>query len=471
MPTAVAPARTAPGPSPDPALSRLEWCGLVLLALAFVVFGFVVEFRSAFLHRRMGDLEVFLRAAWAVRSGDDLYTTTDSKGFHYHYPPLFAILLTPFADPPRADLAAWRVPYPLTVACWYVLSVALLAVGVHWLATTVEETGPGGALTRPVRGRRRWWQLRVFPVLACLPAVGSCLGRGQVSILLVFLLCGLTVAVLRGRSGQAGLWLAAAICLKVIPAYLLVYPLYRRDGRCLAGCAAGLVLSLAIVPAVVFGPVRTLSYYAEWNDVLVRPVLGVGHDRSRARELLEVTGTDSQSFLAAFHNTMHRDRATRPVQASAAVEALHWLCGALLTLLTLRAGRGRQHDSRVALRTLGSLIVLNHLVSPVCHLHYLCVAVPLVMGLLTASWDRAGGARLGTGTVLVLGANVVAGALPHFPGLEVVRDSGLAMYGAVLLWASATWSLGPRRSIALRPSVAAAAPRGREFVLAVNGAR
>ena len=54
--------------------------GLVALFFIFLVaFGAHVEQRSAFLTRRMGDLDVFLRAAWAVRNDADLYAITSDN--------------------------------------------------------------------------------------------------------------------------------------------------------------------------------------------------------------------------------------------------------------------------------------------------------------------------------------------------------------------------------------------------------
>src|SRR6266446_5904819 len=46
-------------------------------------------------------------------------------------------------------------------------------------------------------------------------------------------------ALLRGRSWQEGLWLAAAISLKVIPAFLLLFHVRHRDWRCLSACLLG----------------------------------------------------------------------------------------------------------------------------------------------------------------------------------------------------------------------------------------
>src|SRR5204863_4567314 len=152
----------------------------------------------------------------------------------------------------------------------------------------------------------------LLPILACLPAVGGSLMRGQVDMLLLALLCGTLAARLRGRSAWAGLLLAGAICVKVIPAFLLIEPLWRRDGRCLAGCLLGLGLGLVVIPAAALGPERTLAYYEEWAHVLIEPALGAGADQSRAKELIEVTATDSQSLQATLHNTLYPDRETRP---------------------------------------------------------------------------------------------------------------------------------------------------------------
>lgn len=431
----------SPAPTSLPADQQLKawergllW-GLLLIA---ILFGAIVELRSAFLHRRMGDVGVFLRAAWAVRSGHDIYHVTDANGFHYHYPPLFAILLAPLADAPAAATRAGLLPYAVSVGIWYGLSLVFLALAVHWLASAVEQTSRDPETRWSLRGSRRWWALRVLPVLACLPAIGASLVRGQVDALLLLLLCGMTAACLRGRSGQAGVWLAGAISLKVIPAYLLLYPLWRRDGRWLAGTAAGLVAFLILIPAAVFGPRHTLAYYREWQEVLLRPALTESGDQSRATELTNVTATDSQSFLAVLHNTLHSDRATRPINADRWVRRTHWGLGGLLTLLTCLSAAGRRGGGAAAVVFIGALLILMLLLSPVCHLHYFALMVLPITGLLAASWEaqRTGGSQalVGTGGKVLIFGNIVANTLPRLPGLEALRDLGFAMYAALVLW-------------------------------------
>ena len=107
---------------------------LFLLAL-----GGVVELPSAFLERRMGDLDVFLRAAWAVRTGGDLYAVTSDNGWHYIYPPLYAIFMTPLADPPREADTAGYLPIAVSVAICYLLNHLSLFAGAHVLASALED--------------------------------------------------------------------------------------------------------------------------------------------------------------------------------------------------------------------------------------------------------------------------------------------------------------------------------------------
>jgi hypothetical protein len=81
------------------------------------------------------------------------------------------------------------------------------------------------------------------------------------------------------------------------------------------------------------------------------------------------------------------------------------------------------------------------LMSPVCHLHYFCLSVLPVLGLVAAAWERQGRARLGLGLFLLLVINVAGNSLPHLPGLELLREVGLAMYPALLVWGMACFEL------------------------------
>jgi hypothetical protein len=419
-------------------LRNWEKVGLAAFLLGMLLFGAVVEMRSVFLKRHMTDLDVYLRTAWAVRAGPDIYDITDDNCWHYQYPPLLAILLTPLADPPPGADRTGMLPFGASVALWYVLGLLCAALAVHQLASALAPASAG--LPAYPCWSRGWWGLRVLPIVACIVPIGHTLMRGQVNLLILLCLCGMTAAILRRQSFRAGLWLSGAIGIKVIPAFLLIVPIWRRDVRCLAGCLAGLIVGMALIPTAVFGPVRTLQYYREYADKLLWPGLGEGADQSRAKELIDMTANDSQSLLAVMHNLMHFNRDSRPTHASAWLRALHWLLGVGLTLAIV-AAYGRSHpDASVRdLQFIGGLIIVMLLVSPICHLHYFCLCIPAIMGMLAASWSADIPSR--SGLVLAIGSFALAMVPPNLPGFEMLRDVGLATSGALVLWMVACLSL------------------------------
>ena len=113
-----------PGDAP---LYRRERIGLVLFAVLILGFGVLTEIRSCFLQFTHTDFGMLARAAWAVRTGGDIYLVTEDGGLHYTYPATFSAFMVPFADPPRGYDRAGYLPYPVSVALWYLISVALIS--------------------------------------------------------------------------------------------------------------------------------------------------------------------------------------------------------------------------------------------------------------------------------------------------------------------------------------------------------
>ncbi len=452
-------------------LSKYQKVGLVLLLLLVVAFGALVVKRAAFMQRRMTDVDCYLRAAWAIRTGQDIYEVEDTNDWHYNYPPLFAILMTPLANPPPGADRSGMLPFPVSVAIWYGLSLVFLVLGVNWLACGIEKSSPW--FRDQPRFGRTWWGLRIIPILACLLPVGHTLMRGQVNLLLLALIAGMLAATLYGRNHLAGWCLAGAICLKVIPAFLLLFPLWRRDLRTLAGCALGLVVLGGAIPITVFGASRTLRYYEEYSQVLLGPALGVGSDQSRAKEMIETTANDSQSLQAALHNTLHPVRALRPAQPTFLVRWIPRLIGVGLTLLTLASAGRRKSVGGVDLTLfLGALVINMLLLSPVCHLHYFSLCIPIIMGLVASRWETKDAQRalrfapdgqrqslhvsngtpmprlrfagLRMGLMLILAFNVICYVLPNIPGWLIFRDLAITIYPTLLLWGAGALELWKR---------------------------
>jgi hypothetical protein len=447
-----APAGTARQDAGLQPLTRWQRRGLIALLAIFVLHGIHVEHRSLFLKRRMNDLGVYLRAAWAVRTGANLYEVTDSNGFHYVYPPLLAILLVPLADPPRGADPILTLPFALSVPVWYAFNVVCLWWGCNWLAGSLE-------LAKGIDDKRdsyRWWTLRIGPIVVCLPMILDTLVHGQVNLLLLALLCGMAGSLLRGRTWLAGLFLSGAICLKVFPAFLLIYVFWRREFRCLAGCGVGLLIGLCVIPALIWGPRGALDYHRQFAERVLLPGAGAGTDRSLANELTGITATDSQSLVAVIHNTLHMDRATRPREAPNWERWLALGTGGVLTVLSLLAAGWRRRQSASSdILFFGQLLIVMLINCPVCHLSYFCLGLPIIMVVFADVWlpawsdsrtnfenrdrlqrngPRERAARMLKLLICWFVIDVTAHSLPHVPGLECLRDIGLAAYATLFLW-------------------------------------
>jgi hypothetical protein len=377
----------------------------------------------------MTDLGCYTRGAWAVRVGADPYSVTEGNGWHYNYPPFLAILMGPLAEAPPGGTPVIALPYPVSVAVWYVVGVGSLFLAAHLFAAAVEA----GLPRPPRRYGYLWWSLRLVPLILVLPAGGRTLARGQVNTLVLVLLAGWAVGLVTGRRIRAGVCLAFAICIKVIPAFLVLHLLLRRDGRSLTGLALGLTFALVLLPVAVSGPDAAIAQAGRFVDVTVRPGLGAGADESRAAELTDVTGTDSQSILCVLHNFRFANPWARTPDVAPWTRMAHWTIAGLLTVLTLIVHGRRPPSPRNEVAFLGALMTVMTVITPINHLHYFVFALPLA----TTLWSRSRSQVPYEALTFFLVANV-ASMLP----ILAVRMYGLTTVAALLLWAV---SLFPER--------------------------
>ncbi|HEY2787264.1 MAG TPA: glycosyltransferase family 87 protein [Fimbriiglobus sp.] len=423
----------------DRRLYRWERIGLVAAGLLLLAFVGLVEIRSAFLTRnRKTDLGVYLRAGWAVRSGADLYRVTCDNGWHFVYPPAFAVAMAPFADAPAGEPRSGMLPYPVTVAIWTLFNLLLVGWSVHRFAAH--------ALPDAVPGSRRWWYARTVPIFICLGGVGFTISHGQVNVLVVALIAGMFAASVRERAARCGGWLATAIVLKVIPGLLLLYPLVRREGRAVRGLAVGLVAGFVVVPVLGLGVARTDSAYRSFIDRVLLPGALAHGDGGMGHELTDVAATDSQSFLSAIHNNLYPIRYQQPSTASAETRCAHWgivgLLAAVACGVAVRRGTTNPADRLVFL---GLLTLLMLHATPVSHMHYYAFGLPLVAGLwLKGLAGRPGEVWPGWRAAAPLIGWGVATALPLLDGhiFEALRHRGFGPVASVLLFAVGTARLG-----------------------------
>jgi alpha-1,2-mannosyltransferase len=451
-----------------PLRSRYRW-GLVIFAVAILAFGCITELRGAFQHSRKTDAGVYFRAAWAVRVGADIYRVQDDNGWHYHYPPLFAILMAPFADPPAGADRSGMLPYPLALGLWYATGWVCLFAAVHMLAGALEDTASDPGVRNQPRYCERWWALRMLPIMICLLPVGRDLARGQVGTVLLLLICATAAAMHRGQRLRAGLWLAGAICLKIIPALLLLVPLQRRDWRMLSGCLTGLVIGLILIPLAVLGPVKTGDAYRNVVYEILLPGLQADAGGSRGHELTGVSVNSSNSPRAVVHNLLHPNPQTRPKDAAPAARIAHWGCAALLIAWSWMVAGSRRHGrgmgasdpapdaagpsspnpalrntgdadeplattTRQSILSLATLMLVMLIASPVYYPHYFSMATFPVMLLLAFNWENHGYPRVRSGHGRLFVAIVLTHLLTVLPGMWPLRDFGLVLLTTFWLW-------------------------------------
>jgi hypothetical protein len=389
-------------------LTRRDRLALALLAFLFLALGVTTVLRSAFMMNPKTDFQVYARAAWAVRTGEDPYAVTDNNGWHYLYPVPFAIALTPLADPYPFLPRDGYLPFWLSAAIFYLLGLAAAIYAVHAFAAAVVDASPGS---------RRWWAARTGPFAIALGPILLTLTRGQVNTLVVALVAAGFAAAMRNRRLASGAWLAAAAVVKIIPTVLVFFPLARRDWRAVAGGVATAATLVLAVPAAIWDPRGAIEVNRRTVELTLAPVVSHDADQSRRDELHGTNSTFSQSVRAAVHTWMYPNPSTRPDAFAPVATWAHLFSSIALIGFTLLMFRRRLTPQPAdQLLALGSLCSLMMLLTPVSHLHYHAYSLPLVAGVwLKDLADRPGAVSPRRGTAQLLIAWAAITTLPALP--------------------------------------------------------
>jgi hypothetical protein len=448
--------------------SRCERRWLLAGVLGLVLFGAILEKRTALRHQPMTDLGAWSCQAWAAWHGGDIYGTTDWHGWHCQYPPGFSILFGPLGHPPpepppslapgerrTSANTPWgygvqggnyyglhrdNLRFFVIVAVWYVASVIFAFFSAHALASALEGNRLRDGPPADPFARRRWWVLRLIPLLVCVGSIGTDWSRGQVDLLMLAAIAlGLYLAASR-REFSAGFCLSFAATVKLFPALVLLYPVWRLRWRMSAGVFAGLVFFLVLLPGAVFGPRKTVEVYQTLSRVLVKPALGQGNDKSRSTELTAMNNTDNQSLLAGIHNWTHHDlpRRKRPEDASPLARRAVYAIGLVLLAGIAWAMRLRRSDSPLdLLLSTGLLIGAALVIAPVAHNYYYLLMLPLIAALVDYGMPRNPGGRWQRKVLVPVAVFMAVDFVARLPVAgEVLRDLGGPLLSLILIMAT-----------------------------------
>ncbi|MBI2302266.1 MAG: DUF2029 domain-containing protein [Armatimonadetes bacterium] len=317
------------------------------------------------------DFTVYTEAGSLMYRGVDPYTVAGSRPrFRYTYPPCFALLVGPlWASDRRWQAVIWAF-------CEFWLAIGLILEGRHLVAWLRER---GLELGDRATGR----YLLAASLGVVLP-VAYCLQLGQVAIPLACLLVsGFRLALTgerRARIFAGGVLLGCAAGFKVfpvVPAGLAALYLWaggdrRRGWLAAAGVAAGLVLWLFVLPALLLGWGANLAFLQSFKlNVLDSPALNQPEGLYNQDNLsLAIALADAGRWAGHEQEAVLRLDAPSQVALRLVVLALTVFAGCRLS----RTGEPLAQAAAFGLACVGAVLML-----PLVWFHYYVLTAPAVL--------------------------------------------------------------------------------------------
>jgi len=375
-----------------PRLGRREWLAVAVLAILVLGFLPIVVNKSVWLGQ--GDVQVFFRAGWAIWTGYPLYEVPDHHGWTYHYPPTFALLMGPFANPlPGYPQPWWALPYPAAVAVWYLINIACLFAALHLWAQAIERARP---IEAEAGYLQRHWALVIGSLLALLPFIGDGLARGQPAPVLLLLIVVFLSDYVEKRNAAASFALSLAFTIKIFPIVLAVIPFMRRDWRFMLWSAGWCGVLLIVLPVVCVGPAQTFELY---RVMFSEHLLGIASGAMSQAIASQVSpGAFSSIGIGALVARIAAGDAFYSTPLPQWASAIQFAFNAVVVAVVVVLGRGgfwtiRSPQPAKAYPVFVAGAVLSAalpLMIPSAGPQYVTVAVPLMTVLLAETWRRTG---------------------------------------------------------------------------------
>lgn len=193
-----------------------------------------------------GDLAIYYRAAQAAMEHPD--ASIYALRHDYLYPPFFLTLLVPL----------FSLPLPMAVLIFQVCKWTALffALRLAWrLVSRFGEDVP------PI--------VALGSLLLTARFLINDLGNGNVNTFILLAILGAAWLVQRDWQLAAGFVVAIVACVKVTPALVLVYFVYKGWWRTVLGAGAGTVFCLLLWPGAVMGWAENWRELWAWYDHVI----------------------------------------------------------------------------------------------------------------------------------------------------------------------------------------------------------
>jgi hypothetical protein len=445
---------------------RRQWLW-VAVVVALVIWGFVDVRRRARIEAdnpdaHKTDFTVYTEAGAAFFDGRDPYEATNPRGWHYLYPPLFALLVAPLAS---LDTQTQSM-------VWYFVSVAA-CLGLYCECRRVWRH-----LACPDHAPPAWlgW---LAAAAVTLPAL-NCLQRGQVGAVLVYLLLLGLRLVITGTSMRGvfvgGVVLALPVTIKLTPllpvgflGLLLVAVAWRRRGSystaiaeglargpfhralaTVAGQTVGIFLFIFLLPGSLLGHRENLAHLATWvARVAANDDVGADNDfnaRSKRNQSLAnaVRRLGNRLAFAAVRgpdDTLVDDLANQhvvmPMETPLVDHALRAASVALLGLLFFagwRIARDGETAGIVALFGLACTATLS--ISPISWGHHYVMWLPGLVFVPYLLWQNGRRAQ-----AIGLAETACVLVIAHYVVLDHAGRVGLLGIGSTIWYVAAVVSI------------------------------
>lgn len=398
---------------------------LVVLLLLVGAVGFAWQaIRPLVFNTNLYDFNAYYVAASATQKGIDPYDDEAlgqlaqdlniPKVAEYNYPPFTTLLFLPLSF----------LPYPAAVLVWRILNLALIVLAV-WLITKSLAL-PLNAATALVIG------LIVFNYD---PLIYN-LGIGQINLLILVLITGAAYAWVRQRQVLAGVLLALAASIKIAPAILFIFFLWKGGLKLVAAGFAAMA-AFAAIAFVALGEQPTRKAAAIVTGLAQSDNAWIANQSWRGFLARLFVGDE---FVHAFYPAATLERGL--YYAGALI-----IC-ALTAFVIFRSRRTGLFHLEFAL-----VLITFHLISPVTWVHHLVwMLYPLIV-LAVACLDRK---HLAPIVLFAIGYALIAFPL-DYRNEQVFRWPqalwiSTKLYGLIILYALNAWLLLTATSVAIAPA-------------------
>jgi Glycosyltransferase family 87 len=373
------------------------WVLAVILIVGFTIWGYASigpsgRLEAGHIDQHRTDFTVFTEAGAAFFDGRNPYGVTNPRGWHYLYPPLFALLVAPLS---LFDTES-------QVVSWYAVNV-VLTFGCFGETRRLWRTIAG-----PSDQRRLIWVGGCGALAMVLPFL-DCMQAGQLGIaILYFLMLGFRL-VLEGRTWPiwfaGGLTLALPASVKLVPSLPVVFLLLeqwaavvfagrrvRPWGRAIgstAGVSAGALLFLLLIPASIIGWQKNLHSLDVWQKQVVMnervgPTASFNVHSYRNQSLANAVYLWCKPPVSASKAGAGADRPERIANPGVRVV----IGFVLIVLLGVAAILGRRGAGLDACTAFGLACCATLLVSPIAWGHYFMVELPVLLSVPLWLWRR-----------------------------------------------------------------------------------